>query len=554
MKARFLKTAVPTAVAFAAMVAAEPAFGQAGGSKPPAADARTIEVTLDDAVRRAIDNNPDLVVVRLEREVETARTAQTRAAYVPMFSTTLGRSSIVTPPSTLLSGEQGVDVDDWFASSGFRGRAPWGAGAWSVTWDTARTTTNSPITSFDPSLQSGVLFAYSQPLLRDRAIDPARHQYIIAKRNELTSELRFRESIVQTVAAVKQAYWTLKAASAHVDVQQRSLDLAEELARQNRIRVDAGQNAPIDLVQAQAEVAQRRENLIEARTTAEDAEDRLRRLIMQPSDASFWQVRLDPVEDPSAPGALPDIEAAVSRALSARYDLARAGQDLENARTDVELFNNQKLPDVRVELSYRGNGLAGTEFLRAGGFPGAITGTRQRGFGNALGQAFTPDYPAWSVGVTLNYALGRSFEEAGAAKAEVERRQVEQRIASLRLEAAETVRRAGRQIRSAAERMDTARAGATLARERLDVEQRRYEVGLSTTFLVTQAQRDLLQAEVSLLRTTLDHESALVFFEAVQQAPPPGSGESVGLRGANVVLLTAPAPRGLFRPASGAGF
>ena len=356
MKPSFL-TAVPAAVAFAVLIGM-PALAQTGASKPPVADA-TIELTLDDAVRRAVDNNPDLVVVRLERDVETARTAQTRAAYVPMFSTTLGRSSIVTPPSTLLSGEQGVDVDDWFASSGFHGRAPWGAGAWSVTWDTARTTTDSPISSFDPSLQSGVLFAYSQPLLRDRAIDPARHQYIIAKRNEQISELRFRESIVQTVAAVKQAYWTLKAATANVDVQQRSLELAEELARQNRIRVDAGQSAPIDFVQAQAEVAQRRENLINARATVGDAEDRLRRLIMQPSDASFWQVRLDPVEDPSPPGALPDIDAAVSKALNARYDLARAGHDLENARTDVELFNNQKLPDVRVELSYRGSGLAG---------------------------------------------------------------------------------------------------------------------------------------------------------------------------------------------------
>ena len=93
---------------------------------------------------------------------------------------------------------------------------------------------------------------------------------------------------------------------------------------------------------------------------------------------------------------------------------------------------------------------------------------------------------------------------------------MEQRIASLRLEAAETVRRAGRQIQSTAERVDAARAGATLAQQRLDVEQRRYEVGLSTTFLVTQAQRDLLEAQVNLLQTTLDHESALVNFEAVQ--------------------------------------
>jgi outer membrane protein TolC len=550
MKALFPNASVSMAIAVAAILTASVAVAQ----QPSTAQQRSIDLTLDDAVRRAIDNNPDLVVVRLGTEVEAARTAQARSAYTPMFSTALGRSSIVTPPSTLLAGERGVDVDDWFATSGFHGRSPWGAGAWSVSWDTARTASDSPITSFDPSLQSGVLLAYSQPLLRDRTIDPARHQYIIAKRNQQISELRFRESIVQTVAAVKQAYWTLKAAAAHVEVQQRSLELAQELARQNRIRVDAGQSAPIDLVQAQAEVAQRRENLIDARAVAGDAEDRLRRLIMQPSDASFWQIRLEPVDDPSAPGELPDIEAAVARALSARYDLARAGEDLENARSDVELFRNQKLPDVRVELSYRGSGLAGTEFLRGGGFPGAITGTRSRSFSDALGQTFTPDYPAWSVGVTVGYALGRSYEEAGAARAEVERRQAEQRIASLRLDAAETVRRAGRQIQSAAERMDAARAGAALAQERLDVEQRRYEVGLSTTFLVTQAQRDLLEAEVSLLRTTLDHESALVHFEAVQQAPPPGAGEPVGPRSGGVVPLPPQAPQGLFRPSAGAGF
>ena len=63
------------------------------------------------------------------------------------------------------------------------------------------------------------------------------------------------------------------------------------------------------------------------------------------------------------------------------------------------------------------------------------------------------------------------------------------------------MRRAGRQIHSTAERVDAARAGATLAQERLEAEQRRFEVGLSTTFLVTQAQRDLLEAQVNLLQT-----------------------------------------------------
>src|SRR5262249_24790045 len=163
----------------------------------------------------------------------------------------------------------------------------------------------------------------SQPLLKDRKIDDIRQQYIIAKRNEESSDLRFRESVVRTVAAVKQAYWTLKASNANVRVQQRSLELAEPLAPQNKGRVDVGQAPPLDLVQAQAEVADRRENLIRARATAGDAEDRLRRLIMDPSDTSFWRVQLDAVDEPPARGQLPDADAAVTAALADRYDVAR---------------------------------------------------------------------------------------------------------------------------------------------------------------------------------------------------------------------------------------
>ena len=109
------------------------------------------------------------------------------------------------------------------------------------------------------------------------------------------------------------------------------------------------------------------------------------------------------------------------------------------------------------------------------------------------------------------------------------------------------MRRAGRQIRSTAERVDAARAGATLAEQRLDAEQRRYEVGLSTTFLVTQAQRDLLEAQVNLLQTTLDYQSAVVSFEAVQRAAPSNAGP-LAIQGGAIVQLPTPTPGGVFRP------
>jgi outer membrane protein len=509
-------------------------------------DSRAIRLSLDDAVQRAVERNPDLAIVKLDTEVEAARLGETRGAYAPVFSTLFGRSRNVTPPTNFLLGDAGVDVKDWFSTTGVRQRLPWGAGTWSISWDAARTTTNSLISSVDPILQSGVELAFSQPLLRDRKIDASRQQYIVAKRNQLNSELRFRESAVQTIAAVKRAYWALKASVANVGVQQRSLELAQELARQNKIRVDAGQIPPLDLVQAEAEVAQRRENLIQARTQADDAEDRLRRLIMDPADASFWAVRLEPIDEPPDPNPFPDTNAAVTSALDRRLDLARASHDLENAATNVEFLGNQRLPDVRLEASYRGSGLAGTQFLTTGGFPGTLIGTRDRGFGDALGQAFTPDFPTWSVGVTVSYTLGHSYEEASHARAQVERKQAAQRIVSLRLEATETVRQAARQVRSTAERVEAARAGAALAEQRQADEQRRYEVGLSTTFLVTQAQRDLLQAQVSLLQSTLDHQSAVVNFEAVQQAAPAATPNG-DLRQGEVQLQPTPSPRGIFR-------
>jgi outer membrane protein len=521
-------------------------------AQPAAAQGEPLALTLEEAVRRAVENNPDLAIVRLDTDVEAARGGEAKTAFTPVFGTVLGRSSTVTPPANFLLGERGVDVDDFFSSTGVRQRLPWGSGTWSISWDTARTSTDNPLTSFDPTLESGVQLAFSQPLLRDRTIDSARHQYAVSKRNVAASDLRFREVVVQTIAAVKQAYWTLKATRANVGVQQRSLDLARELSRENKVRVDAGQIPPIDLVQAEAEVAQRRENLIRAQAAAGDAEDALRRLIVNPNDVGFWQVRIEAVDGLSPVNELPDVDGAVARALDQRYDIRRAGVDLENATSEIAFLDNQRLPDVRLETSYRGNGLAGTQFLRGNGFPGPVIGTRNRSYGDALGQAFSDDYPSWSVGVTVTYPIGQSLEEASRVRAQIERRQVSSRIESLRLEAAETVRRAGRQVTSTAERVEAARAGAALAQERLDSEQRRFEVGLSTTFLVTQAQRDLLEAQVNLLRTSLEFESALVSFEAVQQAPPIAAGAAVTVRGGNVVLVPTPAPRGLFR--NGAGF
>jgi outer membrane protein TolC len=532
------------------------AAGQTPDPRPvvPASTAPpTLELSLEEAVRRAVDHNPTLTVVRLGVDRQSSRVAAAKGSFVPVFGSAAGRSSLAVPPSSSFFGTEPITTGEWFASAGVSQRLEKGGGSWSVVFDGVRSATDSPFSSFDPSLQAGLLLAFSQPLLRDRETDPARHQYAIARRDAATSELEYREAVVQTVAAVKQAYWTLKATRANITLQQRSLELAEALVRENRTRVEVGQTPPIDLVQAEAEVAQRREGLIQAQSIAGDAEDRLRRLIMDPADRTFWMTKIEPVSDPDGPARSVDADRAIASAINERLDLARARQDLATAGDNVTFLQNQKRPDVRVEASYRGGGAGGTQLIR-NGFPGDITGTINRHYGSVLGQLFTHDYASWSVGFTASYPLGRSREEANLARAEVERLQVTHRIAGLELEIAEAVRRTARQVQSTAERIEAARAGESLAVQRLDVERKRFDAGLSTTFLVTQAQRDLLQAQVSLLQAMLDHQAAVVDFEAVQLASPAtlmNAGGSLGLNGAELIALPTPAPRGIFRQGGG---
>ena len=537
------------------MAGAVSAQTQTPAPQPAAPQARpaaeSIKLTIDEAVRRAIEQNPDLAVVKLGTDVEAEHVGEARSAYRPVFVSSFGRSNIAVPSSNPLSGTaEGFETSDLFSSAGVRQRLKWG-GTYSASWDATRTATNSLFSTFEPSLQSGLQVAFSQPLLRDRKTDTARLQNTVAQRNLKSAEVRVREATAQTTAAVKTAYWTLKAALANITVNQRSLELAEDLVRQNRARVNVGQAPPLDLVQAEAEVATRRENLIRATAIAGDAEDRLRRLIMDPTDATFWRVRLEPADEPAGAAAPPDPDAATATALKERSDLSLARNDLENAQTNVEFLNNQRLPDVRFEASYRTGGAGGTQLLRTGPFPGTVTGRLERGFGDALGQMFSYDYPTWSVGVTLSYPIGRSFEEASLARAEIERRQVAHRIASLEVRVAEAVRQAARQVQSTAERVDASRAGQTLAEQRVSVETRRFEAGLSTSFLVTQAQRDLLQAQVNLLQALLDHQSSLVNFEAIQVAPAFVDGPASGFSTSSVSPLPPPAPQGIFRTSGG---
>jgi outer membrane protein TolC len=174
---------------------------------------------------------------------------------------------------------------------------------------------------------------------------------------------------------------------------------------------------------------------------------------------------------------------------------------------------------LRVQANYIGNGAGGSRLVREGGFPGTVVGTVDTSFGSTLGQVFSGDFPTWTLGVQFSYPLGNSTQQANLTRAKVERDQDTARLRSNELAAVREVRQAAIRLSQNRQRIETTKLARELAEQRLDAEQKRFEVGMSTSFLVIQAQRDLAIARNSELQALLDYQLSVISFDAVQQTP-----------------------------------
>ena len=515
---RSSRAAAATATAGFALLMLMPSHASAQATTPSAqaTPTETLRMSRDEVVRLAIENNAALAANRLDPVISAERVAAAKAVFVPNLTSGLQRNSQSTPSTNLFSGDSSLQTDFWSGAAGIGQLLPWGGGNYNVSFNSARTTTTNPLTTFTPSLTSSVQAVFSQPLLRDFKTDPARAQLDVSQRNREIADLRLQEDISRTSAQAETAYWALVAARASVDVQQRSLDLALELERTNRARVDVGQSPPLDLVTARAEVAQRRENLIIARTDVLQAEDVLRALVFNPKRPDFWTAHIEPADAVPPVGAPADVDAAVRRALSVRPDIAEQRKQIQISETNVTLSKNQTLPDLRLQASYVTSGLGGSKLVRTGGFPGTIIGVDTTSYGSVLGQAFSADFPTWTLGFSLNYPIGKSTEEANLARARLERDQATARLQSVELVAVRQVRDAALRVEQNRQRIETAQLGRELAEQRLDAEQKRFDVGMSTSFLVIQAQRDLAVARNNELQSNLAYQLSVIAFEAAQ--------------------------------------
>lgn len=486
------------------------------------------QLSIDDAVRLALDQNLGIQVQRINPQIEDFSIAQAQSVWAPFANAALQGNSLDAPANSFLSGGQTKVSDQSFVTQvGLSQNLRWGGSSYNFFWNSSRATTSNLFTNFDPTLRSSFNFQFIQPLLRNFRTDTFRTQYLVSRKNREMSDIDLRTTVVSTLRNVKNAYWDLSYARASLAVQRQSLDLARESLRNNRSRVEIGTMAPIDIVEAEAEVAQREESVILAEASISQAEDRLRALVFDPATPDFWNIQLELTDSPPAEVQPIDVQGAVTTALDKRTDIRLAKKSLEESDLNIRYFHNQTLPDLNAQVDYGGSGLGGTEFIRGDGFPGPIIGQSNRGFNSVLNDLFHNEFPAWTLSLNVGYPIGTSNAEANLARARLQYTQAQKQIRSIELDVTTEVRDAGRNVNTNLKRVEASKESRRLAERRLQAEEKKFTAGMSTSFFVFQAQRDLSQARNNELQAVLDYSKSLTDFETVQETSLTGAGQVV---------------------------
>lgn len=478
-----------------------------------------VNLSEQEAVARATERNLTLISERLTPQSWDFTMAASRATYLPTLTSNIGNRNANTPNSSALAGGLRTTSEQQSWSGGLS-KAMWrGGGQYNIQWTNNRNSTSDTNSTCNPCFNSGFQASFTQPLLRNRAIDANRAAIRTNEISQQIAELNLSASEVSILAQVRNAYWELSYAREAVAAAQGSLDLATKLVTDNRSRVEIGTMAPIDVVQARAEEATRRQQLVTAQATLRNNELALKRLIVSGTDDDLWRATIVPSDRPTITAQPLDLEAAVRTALSQRTDLTITKKNLQS--TDIQLQNleNQTKPGLDLVGSLDLAGRAGVSRAVRNPITGEFEVPPAGGYFDTLQSLGTFDAPTWNVRLNFTYPLGTSAAKANFARQRLLRQQTESAVKTTELLIATEVTAAALAVRNSLEAMQAATVSRELSEQRLDAVQSKFEVGMATNYEVVQAQRDLNDARNSELRQQLNYQRALVDFQRVQISP-----------------------------------
>ena len=504
-----------------------------------------LPLSLDDAVRLALQNNNDIDSSRITVQIAEFNLRAARGVYDPVIAGEPFFESRTTPTASTIggAGSSGSITQRGFgADIGASGFSPFAGGFYESSFSASRTSTNNQNSLLNPQFPSALTFTYVQPILRGLRFDVNRRNIEVAKKNLSLTDAQFRQRVIDVVSQVEQSYWDLVFAMRNLQVQIDAVKQARLQLESNQRLVAKGVLAPIEIVAANSQITTFEQNVYTAQESITLAENTLKALILSERTSGVWLQTLTPttpvdIEAPRIP-----LELALADALKNRPEIQQLQANAEVNDINTRYFRELTKPQIDLVGSYTSNGLAGAanDITRTsntinadllarvnqlstnqGLTPLVINPTTTvssppenlvGGFFSSLGGVLAQKYPIYRVGVRFSLPLGNRVAEANLGNSLALGNQlVNQRAQAEQLIQAD-VRNTTQSLRSAEARLQSAAASRASSEQLFESEQRQFRAGTSTVFLVFQRQTELLAARSRELQAQTDLNKAISNF------------------------------------------
>jgi outer membrane protein TolC len=405
-------------------------------------------------------------------------------------------------------------------------------------WNNTRSSSSSIANLFNPSVQSSLFVGFQQQLLNGFGRSVNTRNIRIAKNNRKIADWAFTQQAITTVTSTITAYWELVFARGNVKVQEQAVTVAQKLYNDNKKQLEIGTMAPLDVTRAESELATNRQNLIVSQTLQLQDQQALKNAISKnPLAPNFVNVEIIPTDLPTRPEAIEaaSFEEAVKEAFAKRPELQEEAINLLNSAIDVKATRNALLPTATLTAQYGTVGLAGnqptfgtptpgvgTRLVDAGGnlvnvfLPTStpnVTGISSAGFTDAMSSAFHNSFPDYQVSLNVQIPIRNRSAQADNQRAILTQRQLEAQLQLLKNAALLDVRNTYIALEQDRARVEAAAKARELQQQTFDAEQKKYQLGASTVYLVIQTQRDLISSQGTELRALADLVEAKANYE-----------------------------------------
>ncbi|HEU4836803.1 MAG TPA: TolC family protein [Pyrinomonadaceae bacterium] len=536
----------------------------------------SVPLSLNDAIRRALENNNDIEVARDDVRIAETQLRALEGIFDPIFAVTPQYDKSVSPQQSSLGGGSVTSTTTYSLSPSVQKQFGKGGGNYFLQFSNSHTNTSNSFSLLNPFYSSNLSLGFTQPLLRDRSIDNNRRQIRVQRKRLDQTDADFRQRTIDIINRVQQAYWELVFALRDQQNQLANLNLSRESLRNIEAQIAAGAKAPLERAEVQTELANRETALYSAIQAVAISENNLKVLIFKNPNTPEWSAQLTPTDTPKFDTTPVNLDDALKAARDNRPELRRLRLQNDINDIDITYFKNQTKPQIDLVGTLALTGLAGTSlgtvvppgstvplivgnplldpsaFLlseiqaiqRAQGLPVAvvpstaveantINPTLVGGYGQTLRNLFGGDTRNIRVGVAISFPFKNKTAEANLAGARIQKEQLQATVRSQEQIIEVDVRNSAQAVESARQRVLSAREARVNAEMQLEGEQRLYQVGRSTTFLLFQRENALANARASELRAETDYNKALA---ELQRAT------STTLRANNVVVDTPVRP------------